>query len=499
MSGYDIVVPTVGRESLRSLLERLDTLELPGSGRVIAVDDSPDGINLGQTTGPVSGRVEVIRTGGRGPAAARNAGWRQATGEWVVFLDDDVIPAHDWGTSLARDLDLPAGTGATQGRITVPLLAGRRPTDWERSVAGLEDAVWATADMAYRRRTLEQTGGFDERFPAAYREDSDLALRTLDLGWKIVRGGRVVLHPPGPAGPWISLRKQRGNADDALMRKIHGRGWRRRAGAPAGRFPLHAAITFVLILSAVSLMRRDRRGTFAGLTTWIGLTGRFAGERILPGPRTAREIALMLATSILIPPAAVIHRIRGEIRAAVEPGSGADRGGVKAVLFDRDGTLIEDVPYNGNPELVRPMPGAPEALRRLNRAGLRTAVISNQSGIGRGRLTETQVDEVNRRAAKMLGLEGPWLWCPHTPGEGCECRKPEPGLVLEAAGKLGVRPEECVVVGDIGSDVDAARAAGARAILVPTPITREEEVRNAPATAGDIGQAVDLILEGAAR
>lgn len=500
MSGYDIVIPTVGRKSLLSLLKRLDTIDLPGLARVIAVDDGRERVEPVKGSGAASGRIEILRTGGRGPAAARNEGWRHATAEWVVFLDDDVIPTARWGAELADDLQVPADVAATQGRIVVPLPSDRRPTDWERSVAALEDAVWATADMAYRRKALERTGGFDERFPRAYREDSDLGLRTLESGWRIVRGRRRVLHPPGPAGPWISLQKQRGNADDALMRKLHGRAWRRRADAPSGRFPQHVIAGLTLLSSLWSLARGHRRAAAAGLVAWTFLTGRFAAERIAPGPRTSKEVARMVVTSVLIPPAALFHRLRGEIHArAVTPEARDGRRRFKAVLFDRDGTLIEDVPYNGDPDLVRPMPGAPQALRRLNRAGLRTAVISNQSGIGRGRLTAGQVTEVNRRAAQLLGLEGPWLWCPHAPGDGCECRKPEPGLVLEAASQLGVRPEECVVVGDIGSDVEAARAAGARGILVPTPVTLDEEVRNAPETATDIGRAVDLILEGEPR
>jgi histidinol-phosphate phosphatase family protein len=168
-----------------------------------------------------------------------------------------------------------------------------------------------------------------------------------------------------------------------------------------------------------------------------------------------------------------------------------------AVLLDRDGTLVVDVPYNGDPEQVRPMPGARAALDRLRAEGVRLAVVSNQSGIGRGLLTETEVAAVNRRVEELLGPLGPWLVCPHAPDAGCECRKPAPGLVLAAAERLGVDPERCAVVGDIGADVEAARAAGARAVLVPTPCTRPEEVEAAPERAGDLEEAVDLLLGGA--
>jgi histidinol-phosphate phosphatase family protein len=169
------------------------------------------------------------------------------------------------------------------------------------------------------------------------------------------------------------------------------------------------------------------------------------------------------------------------------------------VLLDRDGTLVVDVPYNGDPERVRPMPGARAALDRLRAAGVRLAVVSNQSGIARGIVTEDEVAAVNRRVEELLGPLGPWLVCPHGPDDGCGCRKPAPGLVLEAADRLGVAPERCAVVGDIGADVDAARAAGARAVLVPTPRTRREEVAAAPERAEDLAGAVDLLLGKAAR
>jgi histidinol-phosphate phosphatase family protein len=167
-----------------------------------------------------------------------------------------------------------------------------------------------------------------------------------------------------------------------------------------------------------------------------------------------------------------------------------------AVLFDRDGTLVRDVPYNGDPARVEPMPGAREALDRLRAAGIAVGVVSNQSGVGRGLVTTEQVEAVNRRVDDLLGPLEPWALCPHGPDDGCTCRKPEPGLIRRAAEALGVEPERCAVVGDIGSDVEAARAAGARAVLVPTPRTRAEEVEAAPEVASDLGEAVELLLRG---
>ncbi|RLP91444.1 HAD-IIIA family hydrolase [Micromonospora sp. CV4] len=165
-----------------------------------------------------------------------------------------------------------------------------------------------------------------------------------------------------------------------------------------------------------------------------------------------------------------------------------------AVLLDRDGTLIEDVPYNGDPEKVRPVPGARAALDRLRAAGLRLAVVTNQSGLARGYFSEEQMRAVHARIEELLGRFDAWLVCPHDDADGCDCRKPAPGLVHAAARQLGTSASRCVLVGDIGRDVAAAMAAGAAGVLVPTPVTRPEEIAAAGWLAGDLPAAVDEIL-----
>ena len=176
-------------------------------------------------------------------------------------------------------------------------------------------------------------------------------------------------------------------------------------------------------------------------------------------------------------------------------GVRAGPGLFDAVLFDRDGTLIEDVPFNADPDKVRPMPGARAALDRLRAAGLRLGVVSNQSGLARGLFGPDDLRRVNRRVAELLGPFDTWQVCPHDDGDGCACRKPAPGLVLAGASALGTVARRCVVVGDIGRDMAAALAAGAAGVLVPTPVTRPEEVAAAPAVATDLAAAVELILD----
>ncbi|BFU45140.1 HAD-IIIA family hydrolase [Krasilnikovia sp. MM14-A1004] len=165
-----------------------------------------------------------------------------------------------------------------------------------------------------------------------------------------------------------------------------------------------------------------------------------------------------------------------------------------AVLFDRDGTLIVDVPYNGDPDRVVPMPGARDALDRLRGAGLRVGVVTNQSGLARGRFTAAQLAAVHRRVEELLGPFDTWQVCPHASADRCGCRKPAPGLITAAAAALGTTANRCAVVGDIGRDMSAAAAAGATGVLVPTPVTRPDEIAAAPVVAADPGAAADLLL-----
>ncbi|HKU67089.1 MAG TPA: HAD family hydrolase [Candidatus Baltobacteraceae bacterium] len=147
-----------------------------------------------------------------------------------------------------------------------------------------------------------------------------------------------------------------------------------------------------------------------------------------------------------------------------------------AVIFDRDGTIVVDVPYNGDPAAVVPVPGIRDALDRLRDAAIPIAVVSNQSGVGRGMLTLEQVEAVNRRVEELLGPFAVSLYCPHGPGDDCECRKPKPKLILDAARAMGVDPACCVVVGDKRSDVEAAENAGARGIFVDAAHTAVDAI-----------------------
>jgi len=319
----DVGVGVVGHALDRGRLhDARDAALAPGPlpGQIVVVDDRCSAaagapLPLGTPSLTVADRLVVVAGRAAGPAAARNVGWRTARAAWIAFLDDDVLPPAGWAAGLGSDLAAAAeDVGGIQGRVQVPLPAGRPPTDWERNVAGLGRAAWATADMAYRRATLVAVDGFDERFPRAYREDADLALRVHGAGWRLVRGERSVAHPVRPADPWVGVRLQAGNADDALMLALHGRDWREKAGAPPGRKRRHLAVTAAAVGAVAGLAAR-RPAVFAlAAAGWLAGTAELAWARIAPGPRTGDEVATMLVTSAALAPAATAWSVAGALR-----------------------------------------------------------------------------------------------------------------------------------------------------------------------------------------
>jgi D-glycero-D-manno-heptose 1,7-bisphosphate phosphatase len=142
------------------------------------------------------------------------------------------------------------------------------------------------------------------------------------------------------------------------------------------------------------------------------------------------------------------------------------------VVLDRDGTIIHECSYLGDPEQVKLIAGVAEALRRLQQMGLGLAVVTNQSAVGRGLFSEERLNEIHRRLVEILNSEGVHLdglyYCPHKPEDECWCRKPSIGLMKKASEELSFDLRESFVVGDKTSDIEMGRRAGAVTILVRT-------------------------------
>lgn len=145
----------------------------------------------------------------------------------------------------------------------------------------------------------------------------------------------------------------------------------------------------------------------------------------------------------------------------------------RAVFFDRDGTLIENVDYLSDPDQVRVLPEAVAWVRRARDRGFETVVVTNQSGVGRGYYTEEDVHAVNLRVAELFERAGAPLdafyHCPHAPDENgaspCACRKPAPGMILEALAERGIDPAASALIGNAESDLEAGRRAGLAAVF----------------------------------
>jgi D-glycero-D-manno-heptose 1,7-bisphosphate phosphatase len=167
-----------------------------------------------------------------------------------------------------------------------------------------------------------------------------------------------------------------------------------------------------------------------------------------------------------------------------------------AVFVDRDGTLIEEAGVPDRVERLAFYPWTIDAIRALNRAGLRIILVSNQSGVARGVFTEAAVEEVHGHMESVLQAGGAhidaYYYCPHHPDgtvprytQHCDCRKPRPGLVDRAARELGIDPARSFIVGDRWLDIGLARTVGARGVLVRTGYGAIEEMQQQQDLAAD--------------
>ncbi|HLG63448.1 MAG TPA: glycosyltransferase [Ktedonosporobacter sp.] len=316
-----VVVPTFKR---RDLLDRCIAALVaqsfdPAAYEIVIVDDAA----CAETRQQVKGWAKRVAHCGHcvrylpvcgvgtphGPATARNLGWRAARGEIIAFTDDDCIPTPAW---------LKAGVAAfsgdimaVSGRIVIPL--ADNPTDYEYNASHLANSEFVTANCFYRREALALAGGFDERFTAPWREDSDLFFTLLENNVSYTCAPEaVVVHPVRPARWGISLSQQRKSMFNALLFKKHPRlYWQKIQPSP----PWHYyGIVGALLLMLTATLLGSRFFAFCGLGLWGWMTARFCAQRLSRTSRAPAHVAKMLLTSMLIPPLAVFWRLRGVIR-----------------------------------------------------------------------------------------------------------------------------------------------------------------------------------------
>lgn len=169
-----------------------------------------------------------------------------------------------------------------------------------------------------------------------------------------------------------------------------------------------------------------------------------------------------------------------------------------AVFIDRDGTMAEDVRYCSRPEDFELFPNTAKAIKLLNEHGFKVIVITNQSGIARGYFTEEILADIHDKMRKELAKEGAWLdaiyYCPHHPNDKCDCRKPKPKLVLQAAKEYNINLKRSFVVGDLQMDIDLGKAVGCKSILIKGSSSVSDEEMNPDAVASDLLEAAEIIL-----
>jgi GT2 family glycosyltransferase len=313
-----VVVPTYRRPAmLERCLAALAGQDFPRTEyEVIVADDGPDQATRAvverwaeRTAGAPAIRYVAV-TGSQGPAAARNRGWEQAGGEIVAFTDDDTVARPDW---LRQGWQAMAGGAcAAAGRVVVPL-PERAPTDREKDIARMSSAEFLTANCFVRRDALQAAGGFDERFTAAWREDSDLHFTLLKQhGTLATAPGAVVEHPVRDENGWSHVRGHRKILFDALLYKKHPEHYRERIRrAPPWNY-------YLIVAAIGAFFAAGAMGTplvaWIALGVWLVLTAIFAGRRLEGTSRDPEHVAEVVLTSIAIPPVAVFWRLAGALR-----------------------------------------------------------------------------------------------------------------------------------------------------------------------------------------
>lgn len=300
-----VVIPTWKRPHLLArCLQHLSRQSFPsGSYEVVVVTDGPDEETLGVYAELADSSVLLVRCytlpQKEGPAAARNFGWQHAQGELIVFTDDDCLPTEDmltvfWQAYRAHQRQCIVFTGG----VVVPV--DENPTDYERNTARLETAEFVTANCACPLQRLQQVGGFDEEFKAAWREDSDLHFKLLERGIPIRKLERaVVVHPARKVRWGVSLAEQKKSMYNPLLYKKHPKLFRERIYSTPNFW------YYGMVISGVGAILAALTGAWplavSFFVVWWVLTASFARKRLLHTSNSVSHVAEMLITSAIIP------------------------------------------------------------------------------------------------------------------------------------------------------------------------------------------------------
>jgi GT2 family glycosyltransferase len=313
MIKMSVVIPTYQRPDLlqRCLQALANQTFAKENYEVIVVSDGPDEITKRATEKFLPDQFIFLNTPEKkGPAAARNFGWRKADGILIAFTDDDTIPDTDWLNNIWQAYKGEKEIAYT-GRIKVPL--SNRPTDHEKNTAGLEAAEFVTANCCCTKKALEKTGGFDERFSMAWREDSDLEFQlTLHQIPIIYLPQALVVHPVRQASWGVSIKEQKKGMFNALLYKKYPALYRKKI-QPSPPWNYYLMMVTSLI-SAVAIFTPYRNFAAICFLIWLMLTISFIHKRLKDTSKKLSHVAEMIATSVCIPFISVYWQLYGAWR-----------------------------------------------------------------------------------------------------------------------------------------------------------------------------------------
>jgi GT2 family glycosyltransferase len=308
-----VVIPTYRRPQLLAMcLSALCDQDFEGSYEIIVVSDGPDSSASDMIKNFKHGeRVRFIEMPvKKGPAAARNYGWRRACSDLIAFTDDDTKPASNWLSAYWLAWGGKERIAFT-GKVIVPL--PDNPTDYEKNTAGLETAEFVTANCCCTRLALEQAGGFDERFSMAWREDSDLHFKLMMEGIPIINiAAAVVIHPVRSAGWGISLKEQRKGRFNALLYKKFPSLYRQRI-QPYPMWDYYIMVMAPAFFITGLLTDHPWLPLFS-FSAWAVLLVRFIWRRLKTTSKSLSHVLEMIVTSACIPFLSVYWQLYGAFK-----------------------------------------------------------------------------------------------------------------------------------------------------------------------------------------
>jgi len=246
----------------------------------------------------------------KGPAAARNLGWRRAWGKLIAFTDDDCVPDKTWLATLYKTYNGEEEI-AYAGRVQ--LSSSRQPQGFEKSTSQLETAEFVTANCCCTKMALEKVGGFDERFSMAWREDSDLEFKLIKKNIPVIKiEEAVVIHPARQAGLGVSIKEQKKGIFNALLYKKFPELYRQKIQAKESWDYYMIAVAFGCLLVGSLLQLKWFAIVFS--IFWLVLTINLMRKRLMATARSFRQIVEMTITSIVIPLVSVFWQIYGAIK-----------------------------------------------------------------------------------------------------------------------------------------------------------------------------------------